>query len=34
MTIYLTDEEYELYVQGETFTMTSAIYYNLQAVGF
>ena len=34
MTIYLTDEEYELYVQGDTFTMTSAIYYNLQAVGF
>ena len=34
MTIYLTDEEYELYVQGDTFTITNADYNNLQAVGF
>ena len=34
MIIYLTDEEYELYVQGDTFTITNADYNNLQAVGF
>ena len=34
MTIYLTDEEYELYVQGDTFTITNADYNNLKAVGF
>lgn len=34
MKIYLTDEEYELYVQGDTFTITNADYDNLKAVGF
>lgn len=34
MIIYLTDEEYELYVQGDTFTITNADYNNLKAVGF
>lgn len=34
MKIYLTDEEYELYVQGDTFTITNADYNNLKAVGF
>lgn len=34
MTIYLTDEEYELYVQGNTFAITNADYNNLKAVGF
>ena len=34
MTIYLTDEEYELYVQGDTFTITNADYNKLKAVSF
>lgn len=34
MTIYLTDEEYELYVQGDTFTITNTDYNKLKAVGF
>ena len=34
MTIYLADEEYELYVQGDTFTITNADYNKLRAVGF
>lgn len=34
MTIYLADEEYELYVQGDTFTITNADYNKLKAVGF
>ena len=34
MTIYLTDEEYELYVQGDTFTITNADYTKLKTVGF
>ena len=34
MKIYLTDEEYELYVQGDTFTITNADYNKLRAVGF
>ena len=34
MTIYLTDEEYELYIQGDTFTITNADYSKLKAVSF
>ena len=34
MTIYLTDEEYELYVQGDTFTITNTDYNKLKTVSF